>query len=101
VLYTPPLSLVPHRLTEADTDVGYFKTGRPNKQQRGQAVRQRQDWMKERSEMAKQRRENAKDWVSNALVELIEERDYIKDYGMKGYFIKSIARLEEPKSFVS
>lgn len=100
-LDTPPLPPMPHRWTEADADVGEFKTGRPNKQQRGQIVRQRQEWTKERSEKAKERRERAVDWVSNALLELIEERDYIAGYGLDGYFINSIARLEELKSSMS
>jgi hypothetical protein len=93
--------LVPHRWTEADADVGEFKTGRPNKQQRNQIVRQRQEWMKERSKKARERRETTKDWVSNALVELTDERDYLDGFGLDGYFIKSIAQLEELKSTTS
>jgi hypothetical protein len=95
------LPLVPHRWTEADADVGEFKTGRPNKQQRNQIVRQRQEWMKERSKKARERRETTKDWVCNALVELTDERDYLDGFGLEGYFIKSIARLEELKSTTS
>ena len=95
------LPLVPHRWTEADADVGEFKTGRPNKQQRNQIVRQRQEWMKERSKKARERRETTKDWVCNALVELTDERDYLDGFGLDGYFIKSIARLEELKSTTS
>jgi hypothetical protein len=95
------LPLVPHRWTEADADVGVFKTGRPNKQQRNQIVRQRQEWTKERSKKARERREITKDWVCNALVELTDERDYLDDFGLEGYFTKSIARLEELKSTTS
>jgi hypothetical protein len=89
---------VPHRWTEADAHVGVYKTSRPNKQQRGQIARQRQEWTKERSEKAREKRETTTDWVSNALVELTEERDYLASFGLDGYFIKSIARLEELKS---
>jgi hypothetical protein len=95
------LPLVPHRWTEADADVGEFKTGRPNKQQRNQIVRQRQEWMKERSKKARERRETTKDWVCNALVELIDEKNYLDGFGLDGYFVKSIARLEELKSTTS
>jgi len=40
---------VPHRWTSEDADVGDFKTGRPNKQQRGQMDRQYIDCKKERT----------------------------------------------------
>ena len=92
------LPTVPHRWTEADADVGVFKTGRPNKQQRNQIMRQREEWTKERSKKARERREVTKDWVTNALLELTDQRDFLADYGLDGYFIKSIARLEELKS---
>jgi hypothetical protein len=92
------LPTVPHRWTAADADVGVFKTGRPNKQQRNQMVRQREEWTKERSKKARERREVTKDWVGNALLELTDQRDFLADYGLDDYFIKSIARLEELKS---
>ena len=95
------LPTVPHRWTEADADVGVFKTGRPNKQQRNQIVRQREEWTKERSKKARERREITKDWVGNALLELTDQRDFLADYGLDGYFIKSIARLKELKSDAS
>jgi hypothetical protein len=95
------LSPVPHRWTEADANVGEFKTGWPNKQQRNQIARQRQEWMKERSEKAKEKREEVKDWVSNALGEVTDERDYLGGFGLDGYFIESIARLQELKGTVS
>jgi hypothetical protein len=64
-------------------------------------ARQKQKWMKERSDKARERREIVKDWGSNALVELIEERDHVDQFGMEGYFTKSIARLQELNSSVS
>jgi hypothetical protein len=75
--------------------VGVFKTGRPNKQQRGQIDRQKASWVKERNTVARDRREKAEDWISSAIEELKSERDAIKDYGLDGYFAKSIAKLEE------
>lgn len=42
------LPKVTHRWTRADADVGPFRTGRPNKQQRNQMWAQRLDWEKER-----------------------------------------------------
>jgi len=35
------------------------------------------------------------DWVSVALVELEEERNYLDGYGVEGFFRSSIAKLEE------
>jgi hypothetical protein len=46
----------------------------------------------------RERREKTRDWVGNALAELVEDRDYISDYGLDGYFVKNIARLEELKA---
>jgi hypothetical protein len=34
-------------------------------------------------------------WVNNALVELGKQRDHIKEYGMKGFFPRSIAKLQQ------
>ncbi|KAH8691065.1 hypothetical protein GQ44DRAFT_720082 [Phaeosphaeriaceae sp. PMI808] len=95
-----PLELVevPHRWRDEDADVGVFKTGRPNKQQRGWIAKQHEKWEKERNNLARVRRETTKDWVNNAIAELVDSRDYIKDYGHEGFFPKSIARLEELKS---
>ena len=95
-----PLELVevPHRWSDKDADVGVFKTGRPNKQQRGWIAKQREKWEKERNNLARERRETTKDWIDNAIAELVDSRDYIKDYGHEGFFRKSIARLEELKS---
>lgn len=86
---------VGHRWTYKDADVGEFKMGRPNKQQRGQIERQRAAWIKKRNVAARQRREKVEDWVGNAVEKLKGEQDAIKDYGLEGYFKKSIVRLEE------
>ena len=50
------LPVVRHRWSRADADVGVFKTGRPNKQQRGQIERQKAAWVKERDAEARERR---------------------------------------------
>lgn len=86
---------VRHRWTTADAEVGVFKTGRPNKQQRGQIERQKAKWIKERFEEARRRREKIEDWVGNAIQELKEESADIESYGLEGYFKKRIAKLEE------
>ncbi|TVY16362.1 hypothetical protein LARI1_G006047 [Lachnellula arida] len=89
------LPKVSHRWTLEDAEVGVFKTGRPNKQQRGQIERQKAAWVKERHVMAKERREKVDDWINNAVEELKGERDAIKGYGLDGYFVKTIVKLEE------
>lgn len=61
-----------------------FKTGRPNKQQRGQIERQRATWIKERNKAAR-----------NAIEELEGEHNAIQDYGLEGYFKNSIVKLKE------
>jgi hypothetical protein len=86
---------VRHRWTIKDAEVGVFKTGRPNKQQRGQIERQKATWIKERFEEARKRREAAQDWIANAIQELTEEGTDIERYGLERYFKKSLARLEE------
>jgi hypothetical protein len=78
-------------------EVGEFKTGRPNKQQRGQIERQKAQWIKERNIEARVRREKVEDWISNAIEELKGEHAAIAPYGLDGYFKKSIQRLEELK----
>jgi hypothetical protein len=88
---------VRHRWTRDDAEVGEFKTGRPNKQQRGQIERQKAEWIKERNIEARARREKVEDWISNAIEELKGEQAAISPYGLEGYFKKSISRLEEPK----
>lgn len=89
------LPTVPKRWTRQDADVGVFKTGRPNKQQYGQMERQKLDWEKDRREKRSGRRETVDDWVAVALQDLVEERDYLEQYGVEKYFPKSIERLNE------
>jgi hypothetical protein len=89
------LPSVRHRWTSADAEVGVFKTGRPNKQQRGQIERQKTKWIKERFAEARKRREKVGDWIGNAIEELKGESADIERYGLEGYFKKSIAKLEE------
>jgi hypothetical protein len=89
------LPTVRKRWTRADGDVGEFKTGRPNKQQYGQLQRQKLAWENERREEKRERRESVDDWVTVALQDLKEERDYLAEYGVEKYFPKSIAKLEE------
>jgi hypothetical protein len=62
--------------------------------------RQHEEYEKERNDLARERRETTtgKEWINNAISELTESRDYIKGYGYDGFFMKSIARLEELKS---
>lgn len=85
---------VTHRWTEKDADVGVFKTGRPNKQQRNMMKRQGIDWEKKRKQKRRERRAVVGDWVRLALGDLVEERDYLAAYGVEKYFPKSIAKLE-------
>lgn len=89
------LSSVPARWTPANADVGPFKTGRPNKQQRGQIYRQKLEWEKRRTAARRARREAEDNWMAVALADLKEERDYLDAYGVEEYLPTSIARLEE------
>jgi len=86
---------IPKRWTAKDADVGVFKTGWPNKQQRGQMYRQNLAWEKKRRQTRRERREKVKDWVKVALSDLVEERDYLDAYGVEEYLPRSIAKLEE------
>ncbi|KAH0023453.1 hypothetical protein KCU78_g5406, partial [Aureobasidium melanogenum] len=86
---------VPKRWTRQDADVGVFKTGRPNKQQYGQMARQKLEREKDRREKRRERRETVNDWVAAAFQDLVEERDYLEQYGVEKYFPKSIERLSE------
>ncbi|KAK5726264.1 hypothetical protein LTR17_012884 [Elasticomyces elasticus] len=99
------LPAVPHRWTHKDADVGEFKTGRPNKQQRNMIEVQYIEYEKERRAERFSRREKCGDWVQVALVELKEDQKYLSDHGigcdfMTGsgdrncYFAECIARLE-------
>lgn len=85
---------VPHRWTRKDADVGPFKTGYPNKQQRNQMYSQKLDWEKERRQARRDRREAVEDWVTVALSDFKEERAYLDQYGVEGYLTKSIDKLE-------
>ena len=89
------LPQVPKRWTPQDADVGPFKTGRPNKQQRGQMYRQKLAWEKERRQARRERREKTEDWVKVTLSDLVEERDYLAAYGVEEYLPKCIAKLED------
>jgi len=42
-----------------------------------------------------QRRLKCNDWVSVALVDLKEERDYLAEYGVEKFFPLSVAKLAE------
>ncbi|KJZ70507.1 hypothetical protein HIM_10093 [Hirsutella minnesotensis 3608] len=86
---------VAKRWTVMDADVGVFKTGRPNKQQRAQMYRQKLVWEKNRRQARRERREKTVDWVKVALNDLVEERDYLDAYGVKEYLPRCIAQLEE------
>ncbi|KAF4462462.1 glycoside hydrolase family 43 [Fusarium albosuccineum] len=86
---------IPKRWTREDADVGAFKTGRPNKQQRGQMYRQKMAWENNRRQKRRDRREKAQDWVKTALSDLVEDRDYLSEYGVEGYLPRCIAKLEE------
>ena len=89
------LPKVPARCRTEDADVGEFKTGHPNKQQRNWMYAQKLEHEKKRRMARRQRREEADNWAAVALSDLEEERDYLKKYGVEGYFPDSIARLEE------
>ncbi|KXT05763.1 hypothetical protein AC578_1068 [Pseudocercospora eumusae] len=86
---------VPHRWTRDDAQVGIFKTGWPNKAQRKEMVNQKHGWEGDRREQRLKRRLECDDWVSVALSDLVENRDYLDQYGVKGFFKDSIARLQE------
>lgn len=85
---------VNHRWTRADADVGEFKTGRPNKQQRNQMANDRIEWEHERRAERMKRRSECEDWVAVALADLKRERDYLDAYGVEGFSRDSIAKLE-------
>ncbi|RDW56910.1 hypothetical protein BP5796_12977 [Coleophoma crateriformis] len=89
------VTFVRNKWTDADADVGEFKTGQPNKQQRSQMAAQKLQWMKCRSDELRERREKVQDWAANALEELVDHRDCVASLERDGFFVKSIARLEE------
>ena len=73
---------VPHRWSEDDAEVGEFKTGRPNKQQRNLMENHFIEWEKERRAARRARMEKCEDWVMSALVDLRNDRDYLKEFGV-------------------
>ncbi|GAB0134881.1 hypothetical protein EsDP_00003235 [Epichloe bromicola] len=85
---------VPRRWTAEDANVGVFKTGWPNKQQRGQMYVQKLAWEKKRRQARRERREQTGDWVKVALSDLVEERDYLAAYGVEEYLPRCIAKLD-------
>jgi hypothetical protein len=92
-----PLEKLAPRWTRDDADVGKFKTGRPNKQQRGWMAAQKKSWDEERREKARERREGTARWAQSALDELVDGREYLAPYGIEGFFLRSIAKLEGMK----
>jgi hypothetical protein len=94
-----PLEKLTRRWTRDDADVGEFKTGRPNKQQRGWMAAQKKSWDEGRREKARMRREGTARWAQSALDELVDGREYVAPYGMEGFFPRSIAKLERTKGF--
>ena len=85
-----------HRWIIADAQVRFCKTGRPNKQQRGQVERQKAKWMSDRFEEARKRRgeeerererererESAGNWMANIMQELKEEVADIERYALE------------------
>jgi hypothetical protein len=85
---------VRQRWTSANADVGEFKTGRPNKQQRNLIDNQRIEWEEERRQARVKRRAGCEDWLIVSLADLKAERDYLDKYGVEGFFVGSIAKLE-------
>ncbi len=78
------LPKVPARWTPEDAAVGEIKGEWPTKQQRNQMYTQKLNHEKERRAARRQRREVADDWMAVAVGDLVEERDYLKLYGVKG-----------------
>lgn len=93
-----PLEKLTRRWTRDDADVGVFKTGRPNKQQRGWMAAQKKSWDEERRGKARERREGTAKWAQSALDELVDGRKYLAPYGIEGFFLRSIAKLEGMKA---
>ncbi|THV78907.1 hypothetical protein D6C85_09810 [Aureobasidium pullulans] len=90
------LSLIPNReKPTANNQPGNPSgTGRPGTLHQGWTYAQKMKREKDRREVRRVRRETTQDWVSIALAELKEDRDYLDAYGIEGYFPKSIAALE-------
>ena len=96
-----PLEKLTPPWTRDDADVGEFKTGRPNKQQRERMAAQKKSWNEERQEKARERREGTARWAQSALDELVDGREYVAPYGNEGFFLRSIAKLEGMKGLVA
>jgi hypothetical protein len=78
-------------------DVGEFKTGQPNKQQREWMAAQKKSWDEERQEKAREMGEGTARWAQSALDELVDGREYVVPSGGKGFFLRSIAKLNGMK----
>ncbi|KAK4557014.1 hypothetical protein LTR86_005995 [Recurvomyces mirabilis] len=90
---------VPHRFTEDDADVGEFKTGRPNKQQRGWLANAYIDWEKARRLARRERRDSCDDWVRVALDDLLADHQYLDDRGIGTDFHVGVDKREENSYF--
>lgn len=85
---------VPLRWTPDGVDPSPSGTGRPGTLHQGWTYARKMKREKDRREARRDRRETTQNWVSIALSELKEDRDYLDAYGIEGYFPKSIAALE-------
>ncbi|THY07999.1 hypothetical protein D6D01_09699 [Aureobasidium pullulans] len=85
---------VPLRWTPDGFDPGPSESGRPGTLHQGWTYAQKMKREKDRREARRIRRETTQNWVSIALAELKEDRDYLDACGIEGYFPKSIAALE-------
>ncbi|THZ03888.1 hypothetical protein D6C95_03535 [Aureobasidium pullulans] len=85
---------VPLRWTPDGVDPSPSGTGRPGTLHQGWTYAGKMKREKDRREARRDRRETTQNWVSIALAELKEDRDYLDAYGIEGYFLKSIAALE-------
>lgn len=85
------LTEVPKRWTEADAP----ESERRNKRQRKALYKRKVGLENERRLAKRMRRETTDRWAAAALSDLVEERDHLDAYGVGGYLLESIARLEE------
>lgn len=93
--HSDSLPSVRNRWTPEDAGIGIIKSSYgPNKQQRNAMQRQSFEWEKQRRVERRNRRESTEDWVACALNDLKEDRDFLDQYGVDGYFPRSIARLQ-------
>ena len=61
----------------------------------GIGLYQKYGWEEDRREQRLKRRLECEDWISVALSDMKENRDYLDQYGVDGFFKNSIAKLEE------